>query len=126
SLNLAEQFGPGDEPGGGDLLAVGRDLSAQRSAAEPHHQGGRERPGLAAEVVHRADGHPGLLQHLPAHRSLQMLTWLDETGWYRVPALGPRSGMPEQQPVIAVDDRHDHRRVGAREVLGTTMRAAAD
>src|SRR5690625_5567198 len=55
-----------------------------------------------------------------------MLTWLDETGWYRGPALGPRGGMAEQQPVIAVDDRHDHRRVGAREVLGTTMRAAAD
>jgi hypothetical protein len=109
----------------GDLLGVDQDgLAGRGVGAEAEHQAARHRPGLAADVAHVGHLDLGFLGHLADHRLLGRLAGVDEPGQDRHPAARP-GGVPGQQAaVVRVGHQHDHRGVGAREVLGAVGRAA--
>ena len=91
--------------------------------AEADHERRRERPRLAPPVGDVTDEHPGLLGHLAADGVLERLPRLHEARERRPPPRRPVRGVPEQDPVVGVDHRHDHRGVGARVVLGAVVDA---
>ena len=85
-----------------------------------------QRPGLAAEVAHLAHPDADLLGHLTAYGVLEGLPRLAEAGQGRPAARRPGPVAAEQDRLVvalAVGDRHDHRRVGARELRAAALRA---
>ena len=66
------------------LVRLDGDLVRQALGIEAEHDAGRERPGLAAVIAHRADPHAALLEHLARHRLLQALAGLHEPGQRRI------------------------------------------
>ena len=98
-------------------------ISCRRPRREPDHDRRRERPGLVAEVADLGDVYADLLLDLSSHGGLERLARLDEAREHREPVLRPSRSASEQQPVIGVDDGHDHRRIGAGIVLTPVRRA---
>ena len=117
-LQRGQQVGAAPPAGLGQLLVVDHDdLARGRLGPETEHQAARHRPGLAGHVADVGDRDPGLLGHLADHGLLGRLPGLHESGQDRDPAAGPSRVASQQAPVLRVGDQHDHRRVGAREVL---------
>jgi len=74
----------------------------------------------------RAHLDTGLLRDLADHRLLEALPRVDEAGQRGVATLRPVRVSAEEAAVVrrlAVDDDHDHRRVGARELGAAAHRA---
>ena len=103
-LEGGAQLVAGEPAGLVDLVAVDVDLGGGGAGHEAEHEAGRERPGLAGDVLDLADGDAGLLVHLAAHRLLDGLARLDESGERREAALGPVDLAAEQDAVLVVDD----------------------
>ena len=91
---------------------------------EAHHQAARHRPGLAGHVPDVRHDDPGLFGHLADHGLLEGFARFHEPGQDRDAAARPAGVAGQQDPVLGIGDQHDHRRVGAREVLGAVDRAA--
>src|SRR4051812_35122786 len=100
-----------------ELVVAGAELAADRTRFEAEHQRGGERPRLAAPVDDLVDDDAGLLPDLACHCLLQRLPRLDEPGERRVAVGRPGRLTSEQAAVATIVDEHDHRWVGAREVL---------
>ena len=93
---------------------------------EAHHQGRRERPGLARHVAHIGHFDPDLLPDLTSDRALQGLPRLHEARERGEPALAPGLASTQQAPVTAIVHDHDHGRIGTREVLAGIVGADPD
>ena len=117
----------GDEAGLDDLLAVGAGpvLAGGQAGAAAEHEGAREGPGLGGDILDIGHAQPGLLPHLSGHGRLNGLAGLDEAGHDRVAPGSPGGAAHEEEAVGGVGDRHDDGRVGAREVDGGAVGAAA-
>ena len=108
-----------------ELVAIEPDVVGGRIGMEAEHQRGRERPRLRRVVAHVGDLDADLLPDLAGDGVLQALARLDEAGQRRVHVLGPLALAAEDDPVAAAD-QHDHRRVGAREMLRAAIVVDAD
>ena len=104
-----------------DLVGVHLDVGAGLGV-EAEHQAGRQRPRLAAVHDLGPHDHTGLLEDLTSYGGLQRLTRLDEAGQGRVAHPWPGTVAAEQCAVLVVGDKHDDRRVAAREVRQTAFR----
>ena len=88
------------------------------------HQRARERPGLAGDVAHVADGDARFLHQLARHRLLDRFAGLDEAGQRRIAARRILRLAGEQDAAVMLGE-HDHDRIDAREMLGAAIRAFA-
>ena len=106
-----------------DLGRVQRQGGVESAGGEAEHHGPRKPPGLGADIADGAEPDADLLEDLAVDRLLQGFACLGEAGEDRHPALGP-GGLPaQQQPVVGVGDRDDHRRVDPREQFGAATGA---
>jgi hypothetical protein len=123
-LQRGEQAGAAPPARLGQFLVVDGDgLARGRVGPEAEHQAARHRPGLAAHVADVGDRDPGLLGHLADHGLLGGFPRLHEPGQDRDPAAGPGGVAGQQAAVLRVGHQHDHRGVGAREVLAAVRGA---
>ena len=100
-----------------------RGLAAGVAAREAEHERAREGPRLRGDVARVGDLDARLLEHLARHGLLERLARLDEAG-QRAVAAGRPGRLAAEQDAVAVDDEHDHHRVGARVVVGAAGGAA--
>src|SRR5262245_4827948 len=108
----------------GDLVWIDQELARLGLGDATQHERVGEWPGLARVELDLAHPDAGFLQHLAAHRVLDVLSRFNEAGQGRVPLLG-EAMLVRQQTTLTIRDQHDDDRVGAREPLQTTGPALA-
>src|SRR5690349_16972756 len=108
----------------GDLVWVNRQLARLGLGDATQHKRVGERPGLARVELDLAHPDASFLQHLAAHRVLDVLARLNKAGQGRVHLVG-EAVLVRQQTTLTVRDQHDYDWIGAREPLQTTGPALA-
>src|SRR5208282_135719 len=108
-----------------ELVAIDVELGRDGLGMEAEHDRGRKRPRLGGVVAHVRNADAGLLEHLARDRVLQALARLDEAGKGRVHA-GRPDALAAQEAALAPAHQHDHRRIGAGEMLGLALWVCAD
>jgi len=101
----------------GDLAHISIGMAAD-------HQRGRERPGLAGDILHITHPHARFLEHLARHGLLDRFAWLDKARQRRVAPRG-KARLAAKQELALPFDRHDRDRIDAREVLGLAIHLGA-
>src|SRR5262245_40050473 len=107
-----------------ELGAIDDDLARKRLGMTADHQRGGKGPGLRGEIAHASANDAGLFARLPPHGIFDRLPGLDEPGEAR-PHAGLETIRAAEHAALARDRKHDHDRVGAREMLRAAGRAIA-
>jgi len=69
---------------------------------------------------------PRFLLHFPHHGLFEALAGFDETRERGIHVGDGKTGRMGEQSARAPDDQHDHRRIGARKMIGMAGRTVAD
>src|SRR5262245_11227606 len=107
-----------------ELGAIDDDLARERLGMTADHQRGGKGPGLRGEIAYASANDAGLFARFPPHGIFDRLPGLDESGEAR-PHAGLETIRAAEHAALARDRKHDHDRVGAREMLRAAGRAIA-
>ena len=98
-----------------DLDGIAHNLTVQPISAESEHQRMRERPWLAADVAHVANGHTDFFHRFPDDGFFERLPRLDETRETRIHGLLPLDTACQKRLfVITLAARHERDDCGCK------------
>src|SRR6516162_3532630 len=107
-----------------ELGAIDDDLARKRLGMTADHQRGGKGPGLRGEIAHASANDASFFARFPPHGIFDRLPGLDKPGEAR-PHAGLETIRAAEHAALARDRKHDHDRVGAREMLRAAGRAIA-